>query len=157
MARIVSLEDVDAKLRQALGSVLRLADSAVVLPQAHRSVESGAFKNIVMRISAVEPHVSAEAFSSNWFSGVSAVKIPNEKAETILSSKCRRDLMEKLKSAIPSEMASSDVQVGPGLDGDDRDRDTAEWVAGFDSPGTRCVFTCACELFCMLVDFCVFV
>ena len=135
MARIVSLEDVDPKLRHALGSVLRLTDSAVVLPQAHRSIESGAFKNIVIRINGVEPNISPEVFSSNWFCGVSAVKIPNDKAESILSSKTKAALMEKLKLAVPSEMVSSDVQVGPALEGDERDRDTAAWVAGFDSPG----------------------
>ena len=134
MARIVSLEDVDPKLRHALGSALRLTDSAVVLPQAHRSVESGAFKNIVMRINGVEPSLSAEVFSSNWFSGVSAVKISKDKAELILSPKHRASLLEKLKKAVPSEMESSEIQVGPGIEGDERDRDKAEWVAGFDSP-----------------------
>ena len=109
MARIVSLEDMDGKLRHALGSMLRPTDSAVVLPQAHRSVESGAFKNIVMRINGVEPNLTPEVFSSNWFAGVSAVKIPNDKAEAILSAKNRATLMDNLKTAIPSEMTSSDV------------------------------------------------
>ena len=135
MARIVSLEDMDGKLRHALGSMLRPTDSAVVLPQAHRSVESGAFKNIVMRINGVEPNLTPEVFSSNWFAGVSAVKIPNDKAEAILSAKNRATLMDNLKTAIPSEMTSSDVQVGPGIEGDECDRDKEVWVAGFDSPG----------------------
>eukprot|EP00966_Prymnesium_polylepis_P076134 1764787-Prymnesium_polylepis.2 len=65
MARIVALDDLDLKLRQHLGNVLRLVDEAVVLPQSHRSSESGSVKNVVMRLSGSEPGIVEETFSPN--------------------------------------------------------------------------------------------
>ena len=45
MARIASLDDVDTKLRSQLLAQLRVADEAVVLPQAYVSAESKTLKN----------------------------------------------------------------------------------------------------------------
>jgi hypothetical protein len=136
MARIVALDEVDPKIRQHLGNVLRVQDEAVVLPQSHRSSESGSVKNVVMRLSGSEPGLTEETFSANWFAGVSIVPIPNEKAEALLSDNLKRNaLLKALAAAIPSEMNDSQLQVGPGLDGDDQDRDTESWHAGLDGPG----------------------
>lgn len=136
MARVLGLEEVSAGLKSALGSCLRVYDEAVVLPQAHRSSESGGFKNVAMKLSGTEPELSAEIFSPNWFSGVSAVAVPTEIAEPLIKDPRKRAAtLAKLVAAIPSEMEGAEIQVGPELDGDDADRDTATWEAGFDSPG----------------------
>jgi len=136
MARIVALDDLDLKLRQHLGNVLRLVDEAVVLPQSHRSSESGSVKNVVMRLSGSEPGIVEETFSPNWFAGMSIIKIPNEKAEALLSDEHkRRGSLKALADAIPSEMKDSQLEVGPELDGDEQDRDTKSWQAGLDGPG----------------------
>ena len=134
MAKIESLHEVDAKLRQHLLASLRLSDEATVLPQSSRSVESGALKNVVLRLCGSEGDVPPDLFSSNWFSGVSAVKIPTEKAELLLSTPARRaEALRKLVEAIPSEMADSNTQVGAELDSDERERDRAHWTPGFDT------------------------
>tara|TARA_B100001109_G_scaffold243222_1_gene228860 strand:- start:32743 stop:34053 length:1311 start_codon:yes stop_codon:yes gene_type:complete len=135
MARIASLDDVGPKLRSQLLSQLRVTDEAVVLPQAHVSVESKTAKNVVMRICGSEPGLQPEVFSANWFGGVSLVQVPNHKAEVLLSDRrARREALAKLKDAVPSEMADSQLQVGPELSCDEQDRDCADWVAGFDGP-----------------------
>ena len=136
MARVLGLEEVSPALKSALGGSLRVYDEAVVLPQAHRSLESGGFKNVAMKLSGTEGDLSAELFSPNWFSGVSALEVPATLAEPLLKDPRKRSAMLKaLVAAIPSEMEGSDVQVGPELDGDEHDRDSAGWTAGFDSPG----------------------
>ena len=123
-------------LKSALGSTLRVYDEAVVLPQAHRSTESGGFKNVAMKLSGTEPDLSPELFSPNWFSGVSALQIPVEIAEQLIKDPRKRAAaLKKLVDAIPSEMEGAEVQVGPDLDGDEHDRDKSTWTAGFDSPG----------------------
>eukprot|EP00966_Prymnesium_polylepis_P203653 4718203-Prymnesium_polylepis.1 len=136
MAKIVSLSEIDPKLRQNLSSLLRVCDEAVVLPQAARSTESGSFKNVVLRLNGAEGGLSTEIFSPNWFVGVSLVPVPNDKAEALISSATKRkSILQKLAAAIPSEMADSQLQVGPEVECDDQDRDLHPWVAGFDSPG----------------------
>ena len=139
MARVLGLEEIPSDLRAALSATLRVSDEAVVLPNASRSVESGAFKNVVIRFSGTDPEVNPDIFSSAWFAGVSAVVVPAEIAEALMRDPAKRSIaLNKLKEKIPSEMANSDLQVGPKLDGDDADRDTEGWVAGFDS-GSCCV------------------
>lgn len=136
MARILGLDEVDSTLKAQLSSSLRVYDEAVVLPQAHRSAESGAFKNVAMRLDGVEKDISSAIFSPDWFSGVSAVAVPSEIAEPLLKDpRKREEALRKLVQAIPSEMDGSDVTVGPALDGDENDRDTAPWTPGFDTPG----------------------
>ena len=136
MARVLGLEEVSPSLKSALGSSLRVYDEAVVLPQAHRSTESGGFKNVAMKLSGTEPELSTDLFSPNWFSGVSAVQIPMEIAEPLIKDPRKRAAaLAKIVASVPSEMEGADVQVGPDLDGDEHDRDTAAWQAGFDSPG----------------------
>ena len=83
--------------------------------------------------------MNPEIFSPNWFAGVSAVVVPQEVAEPLVRDPLRRaKALQKLREKIPSEMADSEVQVGPELDGDETDRDLKGWVAGFDS-GSCCV------------------
>ena len=136
MARVVALDEVDHKLKQALVSSLRVCDEAVVLPQAHRSPESGVLKNVVMRLDGSVDGLDPEIFNPNWFAGVSIVQFPTEKAELILTSETRRkEAMKKLADAVPSELKDSQVQVGPELDGGEQDRDQSKWEAGFDSCG----------------------
>lgn len=134
MARVSTLDEIDPKLKQYLSSALRVQDEAVVLPQGHRSEESGTAKNVVMRLSGSDNGLDPDIFNPAWFSGVSVVSIPADGAERLLAGK-RVEILERLKDAIPSEMADSQVTVGPELEGDDRDRDVQEWVAGLDGPG----------------------
>lgn len=136
MARVIALDDVEHKLKQSIVSSLRVCDEAVVLPQAHRSLESGVIKNVVMRLNGMEDGLNPDIFSPMWFSGVSVIAFPSDKAEALLSSDAkRREVIAKLAKSVPSEMQDAQIQVGPGLDGDDQDRDTAKWEAGFDGPG----------------------
>lgn len=137
MARILAMDPPSADLRSALVNTLRLADEAVVLPQAHRSVESGAFKNVVVRLDGEEVGLDPAIFNTNMFTGVSAIRVPAEVAEPLLRDPTkRRAALEALAKAVPSETTSFDLQVGPELDCDEDDRDTAPWVAGFD--GASC-------------------
>lgn len=139
MARILGLEDIDSGLRAQLQQTLRVSDEAIVLPSAARSPESGAFQNVVMRLSGVDAELQPAIFSTNWFAGVSVVKVDEAAAEAMLRNPAKRvAAMKKLADKIPSEMSSSDVTVGPELDGDESDRDVRGWVAGFDS-GSCCV------------------
>lgn len=128
------LEQIPHKLRSELQSVLRVCDEAIALPGASRSAESGAFKNVVFRLSGADSELNGEIFSPNWFAGVSAVVVPSEMAEVLVRDPAKRQAaLRKLVAKIPSETADSDVQVGPELDGDETDRDKTGWVAGFDS------------------------
>lgn len=136
MARILALEDTSCVLKSSLGSTLRVYDEAVILPQAHRSSESGGFKGVVMRLNGSEPDLDPSLFSPNWFSGVSAVEISNEFAEQLLRDPRRKAAaLSRLVECVASEMDGPQTQVGPELDGDEHDRDKKDWVAGFDSPG----------------------
>lgn len=137
MAHILGLDEEEAAIvKPALAGCLRVYDDAIILPQGHRSSESGAFKNVVMRIDGTEGKLMADAFSPNWFSGVSVLQVPADVAEPLLRDPRRRsEALKKLVDAIPSEMEGSDVTVGPELDGDEHDRDVRPWIAGFDSPG----------------------
>lgn len=147
MARISALVEVDTRLRQYLSAALRPSDEAVVLPQGSRSAETGALKNIVLRLDGCESERSPDIFSSAWYSGVSVVEFPTEKAELLIASAVKRvDVLERLKKAIPSEMQDSNVQVGPELDGDSDDRDIGQWTCGFDSP------SCCVGLFSAVQD-----
>jgi len=136
MARVIALDDIEHKLKQCIVRSLRVCDEAVVLPQAHRSTESGVIKNVVMRLNGTQEGLNPDILSPMWFSGVSVIAFPSDKAEVLLSSDAkRRGVIEKLAKSVPSEMQDAQIQVGPGLDGDDQDRDTAKWEAGFDGPG----------------------
>tara|TARA_X000001036_G_scaffold121636_1_gene115178 strand:- start:147 stop:1418 length:1272 start_codon:yes stop_codon:yes gene_type:complete len=135
MTRLLALEEVDAKLRAAITNTLRVSDEATALPAATRSVESGAFKNIVMRISGTEPDLSPELFSSNWWGGVSAVQVPEEVAEPLMRDRHRRArVLRDLRDKIASEMADTDLTVGPELEADGTDVDKKQWICGFDGP-----------------------
>ena len=135
MARILSLDEIDSKLRAYLLSSLRPCDQCVVLPQASRSVESGSLKNCVLRLSGCDADVNPEIFSSNWFSGVSLLKVPNDKAEALLKTPAQRSQsLRSLVGAIPSEMQDAQLQVGPELDGDEEEKDIESWNPGFDGP-----------------------
>jgi len=129
------LEDIPVALRTALQQSLRVCDEAIVLPSAARSPESGAFQNVVMRLSGVDGELNSEVFSANWFAGVSVVAVDAAAAEALLRNPAKKAAaMKKLSEQVPSEMADSNVTVGPDLDGDESDRDTKGWTAGFDSP-----------------------
>lgn len=138
MARITSICDsVELEPRKQLASVLRDTDEALLLPEFHRSSESGAFKNVVMKLSGDNQFHDTTFFSPKWFSGVSIVQVPPEIAEPLLRNPTRRaELLQTLTTAIASETQSTDVDVGPQLDGDVNDRDQHPWVAGLDGPGS---------------------
>lgn len=129
------MDDVDAKLRSQLLAQLRVSDEAVVLPQAHVSAESKTLKNVVMRLCGSEAGPQPELFSASWFCGVSLVQVPKEKAALLLSDgRARQSALAKLREVVPSEMADSQLQVGPDISCDEQDRDCDNWVAGFDGP-----------------------
>tara|TARA_X000001036_G_scaffold24790_1_gene20686 strand:- start:6698 stop:8050 length:1353 start_codon:yes stop_codon:yes gene_type:complete len=133
------LEAGDPKVRGGLTGALRVCDEAVILPSATRSTESGAFKNVVMRLSGTDNELPTDIFSPNWFVGVSAVSVPAEVAEPLLKDPSKRAAaLKKLAEKIPSELHDSELSVGPAIGGDANDRDVDSWVAGFDS-GNNCV------------------
>ncbi len=135
MARLLGLEEISTSLKHSLASVLRLCDEATVLPSASRSSESGAFKNVVVKISGTDAQVPVDLFSPHWFNGVTLVAVPAEVAEPLLREPAKRAAaLRRLVAAIPSEMADAEIQVGAELDGDESDRDKTGWVAGFDGP-----------------------
>lgn len=139
MAKILSLEDCSAALRNSILRVLRETDEAVLLPQAERSIESSSYKNAVFRLTANTPGVNPDLFSPNWFTGLSAVQLEDRDVQPLLADPVRRAaVLQNLADAIPSEVYQSDVTVGPPLDADSNDRDKDDWVAGFDGP-TCCV------------------
>lgn len=135
MSKILSLEDCPIPLRNSILRALRETDEAVLLPQSERSVESSSYKNTVFRLTANTPGLNPDIFSPNWFTGVTCVQLDDRDVEPLINdSKRRASVLQKLATAIPSEIACSDVTVGPQLDADSSDRDTADWVAGFDGP-----------------------
>ena len=129
------LEQVESGLRADLLHCLRVCDESVVLPSASRSRESGSFKNVVFRFSGSDTGLDTDVFSPNWFGGVSVVAVPTDVAETLLRDQAKRKTaLQKLQNTIKSEMTDSSIEVGPGLDADESDRDKAGWTCGFDSP-----------------------
>jgi hypothetical protein len=135
MSRLLSLNNIDDDLKALITKKLRDCDEAIVLPQAHRSPESGIIKNVIMKLDGSVSGINPDVFSPMWFSGVSVIKFPTDKAEQIIQSdEIIKSTLQKLKGCIPSEMHNSSVQVGPELNGDEFDRDTLGWEAGFDSP-----------------------
>ena len=135
MAKILALEDCDITLRNSILRTLRETDEAVLLPQSERSIESTHFKNTVFTLSANTTGLNTDIFSPDWFTGVTCVQLDDRDVEPLLNNPKRRaDALKKLATTIPSEVASSDVTVGPQLDADVNDRDVSDWVAGFDGP-----------------------
>lgn len=140
MARVIGCEDVPSSLRTALHSVLRPCDEAVVLPSASRSVQTGAFKNVVFRLDGSERELSSSIFCANMFCGVSALEVPRDVAERALATaESRTRVLRKLRDVVKSENADSNIQCGPSLECDESDRDVAPWQAGFDSASGSCV------------------
>ncbi len=137
MSKIIGLEELSHSLRTQLTNVLRIGDEAVTLPNATRSVESGAFKNTVLKLNGSEPNLDPELFGSDpkLFSGVSLIEVPERVGNRITTQTAeeRARMLAALRAAIPSEMADSELQVGPTLDADECDRDLKPWKAGFDS------------------------
>jgi hypothetical protein len=144
MARILALDEVPVALRNHLVRALRSFDEAVLLPQAERREDTGVYKNIVFRLAGSEAGVPVSIFSPKWFTGVSAVRVDGPVVSQILRDpKTRRDAMERLRDAIPSQIVDSNLQVGPSLECDESDRDRDDWTAGFDSPGCFVGLYCA--------------
>lgn len=135
-ARIFAIDEVSLGFRNHLLKSLRGLDEAVMLPLSDRNETTGVVKNVVFRLSGSEPNAPLDVFNPNWFTGVSAVKIESPHLEAMLKDPVKRKAaLQKLRDAIPSEMADEEVQVGPGLDCDETDCDQAPWTAGFDTPG----------------------
>lgn len=144
MARLLTLDSVTISLRNALLSSLRPEDEGLLLPQASQSLETGVFKNCVFRVAGDSTGVNTAIFSHDLFSGVSIVQLCEADAQrigTLLeSADASGRMLAQLAEAIPSEVADPSLQVGPALDGDDLERDveSSEWHAGFDS-SSACV------------------
>lgn len=144
MARILALEDVSLEFRNSLLRTLRPQDECILLPQSNKSVESGSFKNAVFTLAGDLGEVPASIFSCDWSSGISAVRLDDRDVEPLLRDPDRKqELLRRLANEIPSDLASSDTNVGPSLDCDmdDCDKDV-DWTAGFDGP------TCLVGLYC---------
>ncbi|MDA9603547.1 hypothetical protein N9S30_00165 [bacterium] len=140
MARLLAIENVSTKLRNTLLQSLRPTDEAILLPGASQSVESSVFKNIVFRLAGNEEGLNASIFPRDLFTGISIVKLQSHDAAKVETSLIdvgkRRVMLEKLKCAVKSEMASTDLEVGPQLNCDDCDRDVNEWTCGLDGPSS---------------------
>ena len=135
MARVLALEELDAELRSSLTAATPDGCEAVALPQAHKSVESRQFKNVVFRIDGDARGVQLDVFGSgNWHSGVSLVRVSKDAAERILRSDDRKERLRAMAEAVPSETADGSVEIGPHLDAMPTGQDRESWVAGFDSP-----------------------
>ena len=144
MAKLLALDEVPVALRNHLVRALRSFDEAVLLPQAERREDTGVYKNVVFRLAGTEPGVPVSIFNPKWFQGVSAVRVDGPVVAQILKNpEVRRAALLRLRDAIPSEVADSDLQVGPALDCDDSDRDKDEWICGFDGPGCFVGLYCA--------------
>lgn len=139
MARLLTIDACTVALRNSLLGALRSVDEAILLPQSVQSSESMAFKNVVFRLSGNETGLNTAIFSSDWFTGISLVKLKgNDVAyiEAVLeSSEKRAELLKELADTIQSEVSDSSVEVGPSLASDDNERDLegTSWNAGFDS------------------------
>jgi hypothetical protein len=135
MARIFAVDDVPKALRDSLGKALRPEDEAVLLPSADLDATSGKYENVVFRLDATEKDVPQTVFSPAWGAGVSAIKVHGAWVDRILADpQHRQKCLAKLRGVVESQTADSSVNVGPHIDGDDNDRDVAEWTAGFDGP-----------------------
>ena len=135
MARIFAVDDVPKALRDSLSKALRPEDEAVLLPSADLDATSGKYENVVFRLDANEKDVPQTVFSPAWGAGVSAIKVSGVWVDRILADpQHRQKCLAKLRKLIESQTADSSVNVGPHIDGDENDRDVAEWTAGFDSP-----------------------
>ncbi len=135
MARIFAVDDVPKALRDSLGKALRPEDEAVLLPSADLDTTSGKYENVVFRLDATEKGVPQTVFSPAWGAGVSAIKVHGVWVDRILADpQHRQKCLAKLRDVIESQTADSSVNVGPHIDGDENDRDVAEWKAGFDGP-----------------------
>lgn len=143
MARILSLDECPVALKSHLLRSLRTLDEAVLLPCAERCEASGTYQNVTFRLDARERNVPVQIFSPEWGAGTSAVRVEGAWATKLMADpRARHAAMVKLREAIPSECFDSQLQVGPPLEGDESDRDKAEWTAGFDGPN------CFVGLFC---------
>ena len=132
MARLVGLQDVADEMRQRVAHFTRQGDEVLVLPTAYVSRESALPKNVCAKLDGAQPGLSPALFAEGLFSGVSMLTLPEEDAVRLLRGD-RRALLSKLAAAVPSELHDTELTVGPSLDGDQRDRDLADWQCGFDS------------------------
>jgi hypothetical protein len=139
MARLLAIDTCAVSLRNALLKHLRGVDEAILLPGANRSLESNVFKNVAFRLSGETADLDPAIFSPQLFDGLSVIRL-HEKDRAALEGRLksvntRKELLQKLAAAIPSELADAELSVGPPLDGadDERDAEDAKWEAGLDS------------------------
>ena len=90
MARLLAVDECTIGLRNHLLRSLRSLDEAVLLPQAERGEDTGRYKNVVFRLAGNEPHVPIDILRSDWWSGVSAVKIDAAKLRRIIDDPAAR-------------------------------------------------------------------
>lgn len=133
---------LDPTLREHLERVLDPTDDIVVLPGASFCEASQSFKNVVVQLDGNRKSLPSGLFGTDWMHGISAVRVPREQAEALLSSpEERARLLQLLVDAIPNELRDHALEVGPALDVDNRGRDLQSWTAGFDS------HSCCCGLY----------
>lgn len=135
-AKLFAIDDVPVGFRNHLLASLRGTDEAILLPGSSRNEHTGVIKNAVFRLSGSDPNVPIDILNERWFTGVSAVKIECPRIEAMMRSPDKRaEALQRLRDAIPTEMANASISVGPPLDCDEHDCDVAAWTAGFDTPG----------------------
>ena len=137
MARLLTIDRCTVGLRNSLLSALSATDEAVLLPQASKSPESDAYKNVAFRLRGDTSPVNPAIFASRFYDGLSAVRLTESDAkavDAILKDPSRRaETLQLLKSSIRSEVSNSELVVGPTLECDADERDSEAWVAGLDS------------------------
>lgn len=132
----MTIDKCTVGLRNALLGSLSSYDEAVLLPQASKSSESDAFKNVAFRLRG-DTSRNPAVFGSRFYDGLSAVRLNETDAgivSRILECSGRREaVLQTLATKIKSEIADSDLVVGPSLECDGDERDTNEWVCGLDA------------------------
>lgn len=120
-------------VKMAVEQTIRSCDSAILLPGACVSAESKAFKNIVFELDGTSATPGVQCFAPSWAHGISIVRLDTVKVEKILSTPDgRRRALNAIVAAIPNELRSRGIEVGPPL-ADIDGRDSEKWQHGFDS------------------------
>lgn len=140
--------DLTAKLRTELERELRPVDTAWLLPGASASLESSDLKNTVLGLDPSAPGPPVHLFGSDWGHGVSAIRVPTERVESLVATPEQRvRLLQAMRDAIPCELIDSNIQVGPQLQSNHhKDAEGDDWVVGFDGVNCSCGLYYATEL-----------
>lgn len=121
-----------------LAKQLRPCDGAHLLPGSGASKETKDLKNVILMLGSKDSAPPLHVFSTDWGHGVSIIRVPDPVAQLWCNSPERRILlMQKIVAAVPCELASTSINVGPRLRCQDHhDEPGDNWTIGFD--GENC-------------------